>query len=62
MKASRRILVIDVAGTHVKLLVTGMKQPYNESFAANLVCTDISTEPNASELSTRNSPPSKIRE
>jgi polyphosphate glucokinase len=27
MKAKRRILVIDVGGTHVKLLVTGMKQP-----------------------------------
>jgi polyphosphate glucokinase len=27
MKNSRRILVIDVGGTHVKLLVTGMKQP-----------------------------------
>ncbi|MGA7635052.1 MAG: hypothetical protein WCB11_30170 [Terriglobales bacterium] len=26
MKKSRRILVIDVAGTHVKVLVTGMKQ------------------------------------
>jgi polyphosphate glucokinase len=27
MKTNRRILVIDVGGTHVKLLVTGMKQP-----------------------------------
>jgi polyphosphate glucokinase len=27
MKTKRRILVIDVGGTHVKLLVTGMKQP-----------------------------------
>jgi polyphosphate glucokinase len=27
MKNSRRILVTDVGGTHVKLLVTGMKQP-----------------------------------
>jgi predicted NBD/HSP70 family sugar kinase len=27
MKNSRRILVIDVGGTHVKVLVTGMKQP-----------------------------------
>src|SRR5258708_11054218 len=27
MKRSRRILVIDVGGTHVKVLVTGMKQP-----------------------------------
>ena len=27
MKKSRRILVIDVGGTHVKVLVTGMKQP-----------------------------------
>src|SRR5712691_10643534 len=27
MKRNRRILVIDVGGTHVKLLVTGMKQP-----------------------------------
>jgi len=27
MKRNRRILVIDVGGTHVKLLVTGMKEP-----------------------------------
>ena len=27
MKTNRRILVLDVGGTHVKLLVTGMKQP-----------------------------------
>ena len=27
MRTNRRILVIDVGGTHVKLLVTGMKQP-----------------------------------
>ena len=27
MKTKRRILVIDVGGTHVKLLVTGMKEP-----------------------------------
>jgi hypothetical protein len=27
MKTSRPILVIDVGGTHVKLLVSGMKQP-----------------------------------
>jgi polyphosphate glucokinase len=27
MKTNRRILVIDVGGTHVKLLVTGMKEP-----------------------------------
>ena len=27
MKTSRRILVIDVGGTHVKILATGMKQP-----------------------------------
>ena len=27
MKTNRRILVIDVGGTHVKVLVTGMKQP-----------------------------------
>ena len=27
MKTTRQILVIDVGGTHVKLLVTGMKQP-----------------------------------
>src|SRR5260370_18983278 len=27
MKTKRRILVIDVGGTHVKLLVTGMKRP-----------------------------------
>ena len=27
MKTNRRILVIDVGGTHVNLLVTGMKQP-----------------------------------
>ncbi len=27
MKTKRRILVIDVGGTHVKLLVTGMNQP-----------------------------------
>jgi hypothetical protein len=27
MKTNQRILVIDVGGTHVKLLVTGMKQP-----------------------------------
>ncbi len=27
MKTSRRILVIDVGGTHVKVLVTGPKQP-----------------------------------
>lgn len=27
MKTNRRILVMDVGGTHVKLLVTGMKQP-----------------------------------
>jgi polyphosphate glucokinase len=27
VKTDRRILVIDVGGTHVKLLVTGMKQP-----------------------------------
>ena len=27
MKTNRRILVIDVGGTHVKLLVTGMKNP-----------------------------------
>jgi predicted NBD/HSP70 family sugar kinase len=27
MKTSRRILVLDIGGTHIKLLVTGMKQP-----------------------------------
>jgi polyphosphate glucokinase len=27
MKTTRRILVLDVGGTHVKVLVTGMKQP-----------------------------------
>src|SRR5882672_2180962 len=27
MKTSQRILVIDVGGTHIKVLVTGMKQP-----------------------------------
>jgi polyphosphate glucokinase len=27
MKTSRRVLVLDVGGTHVKVLVTGMKQP-----------------------------------
>jgi hypothetical protein len=27
MKTNRRILVINVGGTHVRLLVTGMKQP-----------------------------------
>jgi predicted NBD/HSP70 family sugar kinase len=36
MKVSRRILVIDVGGTHVKMLVTGMKQPIIISSEPNL--------------------------
>jgi polyphosphate glucokinase len=28
MKTKRRILVIDVGGTHVKLIITGMKEPF----------------------------------
>jgi predicted NBD/HSP70 family sugar kinase len=36
MKTNRRILVIDVGGTHVKLLVTGMKQPIVITSGPNL--------------------------